>query len=114
MEDLTEERKEDSVDNDASASASQADASNASASQAASQDVEEEEDDEEDEEREEDNSCVQVYFQVKDQSAQNAFHQRCYLMVLEAVLEEKLFDQLRTKEQLGYYVSAYRTDTRGV
>ena len=33
-------------------------------------------------------------------------------MVLEAILEEKMFDQLRTKEQLGYYVSARSSNTR--
>ena len=35
-------------------------------------------------------------------------------MVLEAILEEKMYDQLRTKEQLGYYVGAMILDTRGV
>lgn len=51
---------------------------------------------------------------MKEQDHEKWFHQKCCLMVLEAILEEKMYDQLRTKEQLGYYVGAMILDTRGV
>ena len=69
---------------------------------------------EDEEDREQDNSCIQVYFQVKDQTPENRLHQRCCVMLLEAILHEKAFDSLRTKEQLGYNVSCNSLNTRGV
>ena len=92
MEDLTEEAKDDDQEKDGPSNESE----------------------EEEEEDEDDNSCIQVYFQLKDQSKEEWFHQSCCLLVLEAILDEKMFDQLRTKETLGYYVSATANDTRGV
>lgn len=108
MEDLTEDNK---GDNDVSEQASQ---SNSQATTNQQLKEGESDGDGEDEDDEEDNSCVQVYFQVRDQNKDNWFHQKCCLMVIEAIIDEKMFDQLRTKEQLGYYVSAMSLDTRGV
>lgn len=36
------------------------------------------------------------------------------IQVLEAILEENMFDALRNKQQLGYYVSASQRYIRGV
>ena len=35
-------------------------------------------------------------------------------MVLEALMEEKMYDELRNKEQLGYYVDCAMKRTAGV
>ena len=38
----------------------------------------------------------------------------CILNVIESILEEEFFDALRTKQQLGYFVSASSRNTRGL
>ena len=49
-------------------------------------------DQEHDSEAQEDNSCVAVYFQTVGQTADTWLHQKCCLLVLEAIFEEKMFD----------------------
>ena len=36
------------------------------------------------------------------------------LQLLEQILDEQFYDELRNKEQCGYYVAASRRQTRGV
>ena len=62
------------------------------------------------EDDDENNSCIIIYFQSSDQSAET----RTILRLLEQDLDEDFFDQLRTKKQLGYYVSASTRNFRGV
>jgi nardilysin len=61
-------------------------------------------------EGQENNSCVVVYCQTRDHS----FETYCQLQLVEQILCEKMFDQLRNKEQYGYSVSCQQRDTRGV
>lgn len=48
------------------------------------------------------NTVITNYYQI----GPNTVHLECMLDLLMMMVEEPLFDQLRTKEQLGYYVSA--------
>jgi len=59
---------------------------------------EDEDEGEEEEEDEDDNSFIEVYFQPKYQNEENAFKARCKLEVLGVMLEERMFDELRTKQ----------------
>ena len=36
------------------------------------------------------------------------------MQVLEQILDDQFYDELRNKEQCGYYVSASRRQTRGI
>jgi secreted Zn-dependent insulinase-like peptidase len=72
----------------------------------ASEDKEEE--GEQSEKETEDNSCIHVYFQIPHEiSILPEAHIRGMIDLLENVLYEKFFDDLRTQQQLGYHVSAY-------
>ncbi|KAL9186105.1 hypothetical protein ACHAXT_005343 [Thalassiosira profunda] len=52
------------------------------------------------------NTAVEVYFQFgKDDNSAGAIQQRCLVDVLEAIIDEPLYNQIRTKEQFGYEVS---------
>lgn len=50
----------------------------------------------------EDNSCVQIYLQANTHDRQT----RYIFDFLGHVMDEKMFDQVRNKDQFGYYVSA--------
>ena len=59
---------------------------------------EEGEEDDYGEEEEEDNSFIEIYFQPKFQfPRKNSFKVRCMLEVLYVFMDEKMFDDLRTK-----------------
>ena len=62
----------------------------------------------------EENSCLELYFQPKWQTADRTFYFRCVLEVLQAILDDEMYKQLRTIEQLGYNVSCQRKSTGGV
>ena len=64
----------------------------------------------EESEQEDENSCIQVYFQAHDHTPKTS----AILKLLEAALYEEMFDALRNKEQLGYYVSCSKRCSRGV
>ena len=57
---------------------------------------------------------MELYFQPKWQTANRTFYFRCVLELLQAVLDDEMFKQLRTVEQLGYYVACQRRSTGGV
>lgn len=42
------------------------------------------------------------------------FRTECLIDLLDALLCEKMFDQLRNKEQFGYFVSCSSRNTQGV
>lgn len=64
-----------------------------------------EEGDEDEGEEDEDNSYIELYFQPKFQYPHaNSFMARNMLEVLYIMLDEKMYDELRTKQQLGYFV----------
>ena len=67
----------------------------------------------ESEEEEEANSCIQLYYQVPAH-INHDFRVSAILRVLESALYEEIFDSLRNKEQLGYYVGCVRRCSRGV
>ncbi|PIA31419.1 hypothetical protein AQUCO_04900014v1 [Aquilegia coerulea] len=52
----------------------------------------------------EENSVVQVYFQIEVDTGQEATKLGALADLFEDIVQEPLFDQLRTKEQLGYVV----------
>ncbi|KAL7536578.1 hypothetical protein ACHAXR_008597 [Thalassiosira sp. AJA248-18] len=61
------------------------------------------------------NTAVEVYFQFgKDDNSSNAIQQRVLTDLLEHILEEPLYNQIRTKEQFGYEVSCGARWTYGV
>lgn len=47
------------------------------------------------------NNVVSYYFQL----GVSSWHERAYVILMQSLMHEKLFDQLRTKETLGYNVS---------
>jgi secreted Zn-dependent insulinase-like peptidase len=51
-----------------------------------------------------------VYFQ----SLSHDFETSCAVSLLDRLLSDKMFDELRNKAQLGYYVACNKKDTRGV
>ena len=55
-------------------------------------------------------SAIQLYYQLCDDSPRNQALGEC----LELLLDEPLFDELRTKQQLGYVVSCGLRRTHGV
>ena len=57
---------------------------------------------------------MELYFQPKVQAAGNAFQVFNKLVILQSILDEKMFDYLRTKKQLGYIVECTRKNTNGV
>ncbi|CDW88765.1 a-pheromone processing metallopeptidase ste23 [Stylonychia lemnae] len=71
---------------------------------------EEMDDEEEKEEKRENNSCIQVYFQSKSHDQFTGLA----LQLIESILEELFYDEMRNKEQLGYYVAVSRRQARGV
>ena len=56
------------------------------------------------------NSCIGMYFQ----NGNPGFKSGIIIELLYTMLSEKIFDVLRTQQQLGYYVSCMHTCTRGV
>ena len=51
------------------------------------------------------NTAVEVYFQFgKDDNSPSAVRPRVLVDVLEQILEEPLYNQIRTKDQFGYIV----------
>ena len=58
----------------------------------------------------ENNSCISIYYQSKEHD----IHTAIGLQLLEQILDDKFYDELRNKEQCGYYVSASRRQTRGI
>ena len=75
---------------------------------------EEEQEEEEEEEETEDNSAIEIYFQPNNQNAENAIAINSMLLVLETVMAEKMYYELRTKDQLGYLVAVYKKNTCGI
>ena len=67
--------------------------------------------DEEEKGNGENNSVIQVYFQ-SDQPGN--FEELNTIELIESILEDEFFDDLRTKQQLGYYVSCSQRNTRGI
>ena len=65
---------------------------------------------EQEEEDKENNSCVVVYYQ----SQTHDFATQVAIALLERIMWDKMFDALRSKAQLGYYVSCASKITRGV
>jgi insulysin len=61
----------------------------------------------------ESNSCFSLFVKMEHQ-APNFFEKQCYLDVLGGIIHEQYFDQLRTKEQLGYAVHAFVTNIGNV
>lgn len=59
----------------------------------------------------ENNSLISVYFQSE---YPGNFEELNTIELLESLLEDEFFDVLRTKEQLGYYVSCSQRNTRGI
>lgn len=56
-----------------------------------------------------------MYFQPKFQfPRENSFVTRNLLEVIATILDEKMYDQLRTQKQLGYYVGVGKKETVGV
>ena len=61
------------------------------------------------------NTAVEVYFQFgKDDNSPDAVRQRVLVDLLEQIIEEPLYNQIRTKEQFGYVVSCGARWTFGV
>lgn len=56
------------------------------------------------EEKGENNSCISIYFQSKRHDLETAVS----LQLMEQVLDDHFYDELRNKEQCGYYVAATR------
>ena len=75
---------------------------------------ENEKDEDEEEEDDTQNSAIEIYFQAKYQDMEECAKVRCMIEILQSVLYEKMFDQLRTKEQLGYNVSVDYKSTCGI
>lgn len=73
-------------------------------------DKDDKDDGDEDKDNEENNSCIQVYFQAADHSLEVG----AILRLFESCMYEEIFDLLRNKEQLGYYVGCVRRSSRGV
>jgi len=61
------------------------------------------------------NTAVEVYFQFgKDDNSSDAIRQRVLIDLLEQILDEPLYNQIRTKETFGYEVSCGARWTYGV
>ena len=60
--------------------------------------------------KENDNSAIEVYYQT---CHYDDLKQRCLTQLLDQCLKERFFDQIRTKEQLGYMVGSGVRSTRG-
>ncbi|CAK9096568.1 Insulin-degrading enzyme (Insulin protease) (Insulinase) (Insulysin) [Durusdinium trenchii] len=64
------------------------------------------------------NSALEVYFQLPGRDSwtwkQDRAHMKVLLNLLEDMMYENLFDELRTKQQLGYSVGCSTRDTFGV
>ncbi|CAE7854645.1 Nrdc, partial [Symbiodinium sp. KB8] len=64
------------------------------------------------------NSAVEIYFQLPERDTwqwqEDRVRVRVLLALLEDVMYESLFDELRTKQQLGYSVGCSMRDTYGV
>jgi len=61
------------------------------------------------------NTAVEVYFQfAKDDNSSNAIQHRVLVDLLEHVMDEPLYNQIRTKEVFGYEVSCGARWTYGV
>jgi len=61
------------------------------------------------------NSGLVIFIEIgyiKKQITPKWINYRCSLMILDKIIKEKYFDQLRTKEQLGYIVDSF-ADTLG-
>ena len=56
------------------------------------------------EEEGDENSYVEIYFQPKFQTSENSFEWRCKIEVMQNFIDEKMFEELRTKQCLGYKV----------
>nr|KAJ0185561.1 hypothetical protein LSAT_V11C900462080 [Lactuca sativa] len=50
------------------------------------------------------NSVVELYYQIEPEEASNLPKSKALVDLLDEIVEEPLFNQLRTKEQLGYVV----------
>ena len=70
--------------------------------------IDEEED--ESEKDEDENSCIQLYFQATEHDLKT----KAALELLEKSLYEEMFNILRNKEQLGYYVGVVMRETGGI
>ena len=85
-------------------------------SEMTNEDPEEQGEDEMDEEEnesekdEDENSCIQLYFQATEHNLKT----KAALELLEKSLYEEMFNILRNKEQLGYYVGVVLRETGGI
>ncbi|KAK9727334.1 hypothetical protein RND81_05G274200 [Saponaria officinalis] len=50
------------------------------------------------------NSVVELYYQIEQESVENSVKLKGYSDLFDEIVQEPLFNQLRTKEQLGYVV----------
>jgi secreted Zn-dependent insulinase-like peptidase len=66
---------------------------------------------EEDEGDKENNSLISIYYQSEHPGN---FEELNTIELIESLLEDEFFDSLRTKDQLGYYVSCSQRNTRGL
>lgn len=57
----------------------------------------------------EENSCTIMYYQAPVHN----FETHCLLTLIETLMDDKMFDQVRNKDQFGYYVACQARDTRG-
>nr|XP_043635992.1 nardilysin-like [Erigeron canadensis] len=57
------------------------------------------------------NSVVELYYQIEPEADSNLVKSKALLYLFEQIVEEPLFNQLRTKEQLGYVVKCYPLNT---
>ncbi|CAK9254097.1 unnamed protein product [Sphagnum jensenii] len=59
----------------------------------------------------EENSVAELYFQIGQDQGIGSTHMRCMTSLFEHIVYEPFFNQLRTKEQLGYVVDCGTHDT---
>ncbi|GAB2274251.1 hypothetical protein Dimus_009016 [Dionaea muscipula] len=50
------------------------------------------------------NSVVEIYYQLEQESGEDSIKFKAFCDLLDEIVQEPLFNQLRTKEQLGYVV----------
>jgi len=61
------------------------------------------------------NTAVEVYFQfAKDDNSESALQQRVLVDLLEHIIDEPMYNTIRTREQFGYEVSCGSRWTYGV
>lgn len=57
--------------------------------------------------KDEKNNFINVFYEIGKISGNNWENKIAFLLLCELIVKEKFFDQLRSKEQLGYIVKAY-------